>query len=205
MTEAATNEMVSREKKRDKRRTLFALSFGYFIDQGEGQSMSVLFPTLQALWGLSYSNLGVISTVRNLLQSLSSPFWGYISDKISRKKVIIFGTGIWGLWTAAVGLTQNFGQLLTIRAISGIGLGCLMPATFSIMSDTFPPKDRGKSLGIMEATGVLGIIVATIGLGFLASPELWRWGYFLLGGFSVISGLIVWLLVKEPVRGAAEP
>jgi MFS family permease len=205
MTKATTKEMVSREKKREKRRTLFALSFGYFIDQGEGQAMSVLFPTLQALWGLSYSNLGVISTVRNLLQSLSSPFWGYISDKISRKKVIIFGTGIWGLWTAAVGLTQNFGQLLTIRAISGIGLGCLMPATFSIMSDTFPPKDRGKSLGIMEATGVLGIVVATIGLGFLASPELWRWGYFLLGGFSVISGLIIWLFVKEPVRGAAEP
>jgi MFS family permease len=102
-------------------------------------------------------------------------------------------------------LTQNFGQLLTIRAISGIGLGCLMPATFSIMSDTFPPKDRGKALGLMEAIGVFGIIIATIGLGFLATEQLLRWGYFLLGGFSVISGLLVWLLVDEPVRGAAEP
>lgn len=196
---------VSPEKKKERRRTLLALSFGYFIDQGEGQSMSVLFPTLQAIWGLSYSNLGVISTVRNLLQAVSSPFWGYLSDKVSRKKVIIFGTGIWGLWTAAVGLTQNFGQLLAIRAISGIGLGCLMPATFSIMSDTFPPKDRGKSLGIMEATGVLGIVISTVGLGFLATPELWRWGYFLLGAFSVVSGLVVWFFVKEPVRGEAEP
>jgi len=196
---------ITDEKKRQKRRTLFALSFGYFIDQGEGQAMSVLFPTLQQIWGLSYSNLGVISTIRNLLQSISSPFWGFISDKISRKKVIMFGTGIWGLWTAAVGLTQNFGQLLTIRAISGIGLGCLMPATFSIMSDTFPPKDRGKALGIMEAIGIFGIIIATVGLGFLATPDLWRWGYFLLGGFSVISGIVVWFLVDEPVRGEAEP
>jgi MFS family permease len=196
---------ITDEKKRQRRRTLFALSFGYFIDQGEGQAMSVLFPTLQAIWGLSYSNLGVISTIRNLLQSISSPFWGFISDKISRKKVIMFGTGIWGLWTAAVGLTQNFGQLLTIRAISGIGLGCLMPATFSIMSDTFPPKDRGKALGIMEAIGIFGIIIATVGLGFLATPDLWRWGYFLLGGFSVISGIVVWFLVDEPVRGEAEP
>jgi MFS family permease len=196
---------ITDEKKRQKRRTLFALSFGYFIDQGEGQAMSVLFPTLQAIWGLSYSNLGVISTIRNLLQSISSPFWGFISDKISRKKVIMFGTGIWGLWTAAVGLTQNFGQLLVIRAISGIGLGCLMPATFSIMSDTFPPKDRGKALGLMEAIGVFGIIIATLGLGFLSTPTLWRWGYFLLGGFSVISGLVVWFLVEEPVRGEAEP
>ncbi len=196
---------VSPEKKRERRRTLFALSFGYFIDQGEGQALSVLFPTLQSIWGLSYSNLGIISTIRNLLQSISSPFWGYISDRISRKTVILFGTGIWGLWTAAVGLTQNFGQLLVIRAISGIGLGCLMPATFSIMSDTFPPKNRGKALGIMEATGIFGIIIATVGLGFLATPTLWRWGYFLLGGFSVISGLIVWFFVTEPVRGEVEP
>lgn len=196
---------VSPEKKRERRRTLFALSFGYFIDQGEGQSLSVLFPTLQSIWGLSYSNLGIISTIRNLLQSLSSPFWGYLSDRISRKTVILFGTGIWGLWTVAVGFTQNFGQLLVIRAISGIGLGCLMPATFSIMSDTFPPKNRGKALGIMEATGIFGIIIATVGLGFLATPDLWRWGFFLLGGYSVLSGLVIWFFVKEPVRGEAEP
>ena len=205
MAEIAEQVVISPEQKKERRRTLLALSFGYFIDQGEGQAMSVLFPTLQALWGLSYGNLGLISTIRNLLQALSAPFWGFISDKMSRKMVILFGTGIWGIWTAVVGLTQNFGQLLVIRAISGIGLGCLMPATFSIMSDIFPPKDRGKALGMLEATGVFGIIVATIGLGFLATPTLWRWGYFLLGGFSVISGIVVWLFVKEPVRGAAEP
>jgi MFS family permease len=205
MNKQIKDNSQKQSKKKQRRRTLFALSFGYFIDQGEGQAMSVLFPTLQAIWGLSYSNLGVISTIRNLLQSISSPFWGYISDKISRKLVILIGTGIWGLWTAAVGLTQNFGQLLTIRAISGIGLGCLMPATFSIMSDTFPPKDRGKALGLMESIGVLGIVIATVGLGFLATPTLWRWGYFLLGGFSVISGLLVWFFVKEPIRGEAEP
>lgn len=201
----AQTAALTLDKKKQRRRTLFALSFGYFIDQGEGQAMSVLFPTLQALWGLTYANLGVISTIRNLLQSLSSPFWGYMSDKISRKKVIMFGTGLWGLWTLAVGFTQNFGQLLTIRAISGIGLGCLMPATFSIMSDTFPPKDRGKALGLMEAIGVLGIIIATLGLGFLATPTLWRWGFFLLGAFSVVSGFVVWFMVDEPVRGEAEP
>ena len=205
MASNAETIAVSPEKKKERRRTLMALSFGYFIDQGEGQAMSVLFPTLQKLWGLSYGNLGLISTIRNLLQALSAPFWGFISDKMSRKMVILFGTGIWGLWTAAVGFTQNFGQLLVIRAISGIGLGCLMPATFSIMSDTFPPKDRGKALGMLEATGIFGIIVATVGLGFLATPDLWRWGYFLLGGFSVISGVVVWFFVKEPIRGEAEP
>ena len=194
---------VSTPKKRWK--TLVALAFGYFIDQGEGQAMSVLFPTLQSLWGLSYTNLGTIATIRNILQAISSPFWGYASDKLSRKKVILFGTGIWGIWTIVCGFTQNFGQLLIIRAISGIGLGCLMPATFSLMSDTFPPNRRGRALGILESIGVLGIVVGTVGLGFLATPTLWRWGFFALGGFSVISGFVIWFMVDEPLRGAAEP
>jgi len=199
------DESTETQGKKSPWRTMLALSFGYFIDQGEGQAMSVLFPTLQTLWGLSYTQLGMIGTIRNILQSVTAPLWGFAADKFARKKVIVFGTGIWGIWTLLVGLTQNFGQLLAIRAISGIGLGCLMPATFSIMSDAFPPKQRGRALGIMEGIGVLGIVIGTLGLGMLASPDLWRWGFIVLGAFSIVSGLVVWFLVDEPVRGASEP
>lgn len=101
---------VSPEKKKERARTLLALSFGYFIDQGEGQAMSVLFPTLQRLWGLSYGNLGLISTIRNLLQALSAPFWGFISDKMSRKMVILFGTGIWGSGRLLLGSPITLGN-----------------------------------------------------------------------------------------------
>lgn len=203
--QSVTQTVEKPQKKQRRWRTLFALSFGYFIDQGEGQTMSVLFPTLQGLWGLSYTNLGTIGTIKNILQSVSAPFWGYAADRYSRKRVILIGTGIWGIWTILCGLTQNFGQLLVIRAISGIGLGCLMPATFSIMSDTFTPEKRGRALGVLEAIGVMGIVVGTLGLGMLASPTLWRWGFISLGFFSVVSGLVIWFLVDEPVRGASEP
>lgn len=199
------DKSLSPKKIRSRRRTLFGLSFGYFVDQGEDQAMSVLFPTLQAIWGLSYTQLGIIGTVRRLLQALSAPFWGYAADRWSRKKIIFFGTGIWGIWTLSVGFTQDFGQLLVIRAISGIGLGTLLPATFSLMSDTFRPKERGRALGTMEAIGTLGIVIGTLGLGFLATPDLWRYGFFILGIFSIISGIVVWFFVDEPVRGASEP
>jgi MFS family permease len=95
--------------------------------------------------------------------------------------------------------------MLVVRAISGLGLGCLMPATFSLMADTFPPKRRGRALGVLEAIGVLGIIIGTLGLGMLATPTLWRWGFLVLGMSSIASGVLVALLVEEPVRGAAEP
>ncbi len=196
---------ISQEKKRLKRRTLFALSFGYFIDQGEGQAMSIFTPVLKVLWSLSNMNLAMITFIRSLLQSLSSPFWGYLADRYSRRKVLLIGTGLWGIWTIIVGFTQSYEQLLIIRVISGLGLGCLMPATFSIMADTFPPHVRGRMLGILEAMGVLGIIIFTIGLGSLATPVLWRYGFVILGIASILSGLVIWFLVDEPVRGEAEP
>ena len=163
--------------KRAKWRTLLALSLGYFVDQGEGQAMSIFSPVLRQLpWGLTLMNLSLITFTRSLLQAVSSPFWGYLADRHSRKKVLFWGTGFWGLWTIAVGLTQNFEQLLAVRVISGIGLGCLMPATFSIMADTFAPKIRGRMLGLLESVGVFGIIIFTVGLGRLATPETWRYG-----------------------------
>ena len=104
-----------------------------------------------------------------------------------------------------VGLTQNFCQLLIIRVISGIELGCLMPATFSIMADTFAPKVRGRMLGYLEGVVILGIIVFTLGLGTLATPEFWHWGFIILGIASILSGIIILIFVHEPVRGSSEP
>ena len=52
-------------------------------------------------------------------------------------------------------------------------------------------------------TGVVG--VGALGLGFLATPDLWRVGFYILGIFSILSGVAVWFLVDEPIRGAAEP
>ena len=199
---------------RTKRRwpTLVALGFGYFVDNGEEQSMGVLYPAIKALWGLSNFELGLVGTVRKLIAALVSPLWGYAADRWSRKLVLFIGTGIWGIWTLLCGLVPNFGSMLVIRTISGIGLGCLMPATFSLISDTFAPEKRGRALGLLGGIGALGVIGGVLSMGFLASNEpwllgleKWRWGFFVLGAMSMFSGVLILILVREPVRGEAEP
>ena len=197
--------MSAPQPKKKSGRTLFALGLGYLIDQGEAQAMSVLSPIIQNLWGVSFSMLGLMTTLRNITQTISAPFWGYAADKYSRKKVLVFGTGIWGIWTIVVGLMPSFTGVLIIRAISGLGLGCLMPATFSLLGDHFPQEKRGKALGVIGFVGLMGTVVGVLALGFVATPELWRWGFVGLGVFSILSGLIIWWLVDEPPRGAAEP
>ena len=195
---------ASPQKKHRSGPTLLALGLGFFVDRGEEQAMSVLSPILQAVFGLSFVQLGLMTTLRNITQTVSAPFWGYAADRWSRKKVLIFGTGVWGLWTLAVGLMPNFTAILVIRAISGLGLGCLMPASFSLISDHFASRRRGQALGIVAAAGLVGVVVGVVALGFVATVDLWRWGFIALGLASVATGLIIWWLVEEPPRGASE-
>lgn len=192
-------------QKKHSGRTLFALGLGYLVDQGESQAMGVLSPIIQAIWGVSFGMIGLMETLRSVAQTISSPVWGYISDRYSRKKVLIFGTGVWGLWTVAVGLVPDFGSMLVVRAISGLGLGCLMPATFSLLGDHFPQSQRGRALGVIGLVGLMGTVLGVLALGFVASPELWRWGFIGLGVASILTGVAIWLWVEEPPRGSAEP
>ena len=193
------------DKKKHSGRTLFALGLGYLIDQGEAQAMGVLSPIIQSIWGVSFGMLGLMTTLRNITQTISAPFWGYAADKYSRKKVLIFGTGIWGIWTIVVGMMPSFNAVLVVRAISGLGLGCLMPATFSLLGDHYPQEKRGFALGVIGFVGLMGTVLGVAALGFVATPELWRWGFVGLGVFSILSGVVIWWFVEEPPRGAAEP
>ncbi len=192
-------------KQKHSRRTLFALGLGYLVDQGEGQAMGVLSPIIQSLWGVSFGMIGLMETLRNIAQTISAPLWGYASDRYSRKKVLIFGTGVWGLWTVAVGLVPGFSSMLVIRAISGLGLGCLMPATFSLLGDHYPQSHRGRALGVIGLVGLMGTVIGVLALGFVANADLWRVGFIGLGVASILTGVMIWLLVEEPPRGASEP
>lgn len=192
-------------KKKHSGRTLFALGLGYLVDQGENQTIGVLSAIIQSTWGVSYAMIGLMETLRNITQTVSAPLWGYLADRYNRKNVLIFGTGVWGIWTILVGLVPDFNSMLIIRAISGLGLGCLMPATFSLLGDHFAQNERGRALGAIGLVGALGNIVGVLALGMVATPELWRWGFIGLGAASVFTGLVMLLLVEELPRGSAEP
>lgn len=186
-------------------RTLFALGLGNLVDSGESQSMGVLTPVIVQVFGVNLALIGLMETLRSITQTVSAPFWGYAADKWSRKKVLFFGTGIWGIWTLLVGLMPSFTGLMIIRIISGLGLGCLMPATFSLLGDHFSQDKRGRALGMISLIGLLGTVIGVIALGFAATPDLWKWGFIGLGLASIVTGFVILVFVEEPTRGSSEP
>jgi len=193
--------------KGTRARLLTALGFGFFIDSAEDVALPMLWPAVRTALGLTYAQLGYIDSIRVIFQTLSGPFWGMLADRYNRKWILVIGTGLWGLWTSVCGLATDYWQLLIVRIVACIGLGCLYPAAFSLLADSFGPKHRGRAMGTISAIGMFGIVAGALAFGEIIgiSENGWRIGFIGLGVTSALSGLVIALLVKEPVRGAAEP
>ncbi len=183
-----------------------ALSAAAFVDSTETWTLSILWPNIYRSLGISIGALGSVLGISDLVRTLTLPFWGYAADRFSRKTLLVAMTGIWGLWTLAISLVQNLSQLYIIRIISTLGLAVLWPTAFSLLSDLFDSKERGRATGLMVAVSFAGSIAAYGILPPIAalSPEAWRIGFVVMGLASAASGLLL-LFINDPPRGASEP
>lgn len=186
--------------------SLFGLSTAAFVDNGEDQALSILWPRMYPALGLSVGQLGFILGISKLVMTLTLPFWGYAADRFSRKTLLVVFTGMWGLWTLAIGLVDSLPQLLLVRVMSALGLGVFGPAAFSLIGDLYDNSERGRATGITSAASIIGSIAAFGVLPALADrgPEAWRTGFVVMGLASFVSGLLM-IFIQEPARGASEP
>jgi len=142
---------------------------------------------------------------------------GYLADRISLRNLIFAGVVIWSLGTVACGWSHNFHQIFASRFVVGLGEGALAPSAISLISDYFPPRRRGTAValflsGIAMGSG-LAILIGGAVLrfieahassgGWLTAYAPWRMVLLSVGAPGLLWALVI-LLIREPVRGAAE-
>lgn len=192
------------EKGKGRKRDLVALSFASIVDGFEGGLINTLFPVIRDALNLQTSALGIMAAISRFARMLFGPAWAVLADKYGRKKILFIATGLWGVWTIAAGFAQNFAQLLILFSIGVIGTVAAEPITNGLITDMFGSTERGKAFGFLRTMSTAGAVLGTPLIGHLAnSPDGWRWGMFLMGGISVLSGVLILMFVREPREHAA--
>jgi MFS family permease len=197
---------ATKEELKKRRRIVGAVGTAQFVDAAEGNIISTLFPSIKETLNLSVGNLGVILSANRILGLIAQPIWAMLADRYSRKMVLVWITGVWGLWTILAGFSGNYQMVLIFTVLSGIGLLANGGTKGSLIADAFPKEERGKALGAIWAIASVGVVIAILIFGPLAeiSGLGWRIAYWLFGGLSILSGVIIWIFVDEPVRGSTE-
>jgi MFS family permease len=206
--EVAVSQEVPQEKPKIKGRwkSAFSLTFASILDNNEGTSfITAMFPLIREQLSMSLGVLGWMAALPKLIAVIFGPFWASVGRKYNRKNVLIFATGIWGLWAVAIGLSQTVTQLFIFVIISLVGAVASQPLMQEILMDLFGDNERGKAVSIVYgASAILFLPMLGVNAWLAGMESGWRYGFYAAGILSAISGLIIWKFLDDPGRGAAE-
>ena len=114
---------------------------------------------------------------------------GTLGDKFGRRLALQSGLFIFGAASFASSFASSPLQLTMGRAIMGIGGALIMPATLSIITNVFPPKERGKAIGVWAAFAGVGVAIGPLTGGFLLE-HFWWGSVFMVNVPFVVGGII---------------
>jgi EmrB/QacA subfamily drug resistance transporter len=116
-------------------------------------------------------------------------------DLLGRKRVFLAGIALFALASLAGGFAQSPGELLTARAIQGIGGALASPSALALLMTMFPEaRERTRAIGLYTAVSIGGAAVGLIAGGMLSEWASWRWVLYV----NVPIGLAL-LVIARPV------
>jgi EmrB/QacA subfamily drug resistance transporter len=151
---------------------------------------------------LSYSPTGLQWVVNAYVLTFAGflLLGGRAADLFGRRRVYLFGLGLFTVASLAGGLAQNSSWLTSARAVQGIGGAFLSPATLTIIVTTFSGVRLAKALGIWSAVAGAGGAAGSILGGVLTSELSWRWVLFVNIPIGIAAAVAALLFLTEAKR-----
>jgi MFS transporter, ACDE family, multidrug resistance protein len=160
-----------------------------------------ILPKIKAELGISQFQVSLIISAFSIAAAISIPVLGYLSDRFSRKAIIIpalilYGSGGLLAGAAAAWFSNSYTWLLAGRIIQGIGAAGTAPIAMALTGDIFKGGEQSKVLGLVEASNGFGKVISPI-IGSLLALLFWYAAFFAFPIFCAISIFLTIFFIKE--------
>src|SRR5919197_6344112 len=135
--------------------TLGAVSFGLFMIMLDNTVVNVALPSIRRSLHLQLSDLEWVVAGYALTFAAFMLTGGKLADLLGRRLIFMAGLVVFTGASLACGLAPNGGVLIGARVVQGLGGGVMNPAALSIITATFPPRQRGMAIGIWAGVSAL--------------------------------------------------
>src|SRR5829696_5662772 len=188
--------------------TLGAMSFALFMVMLDNTAVNVALPSIQKDFGASLSALEWTVNAYTLTFAVLLVTGGRLGDIFGRRRMFLFGVVVFSLASATIGFAPSEGWLVASRAVQGIGAAFMMPGTLSIISNAFPPEERGKAIGTWAGVSAIALAAGPLLGGWLTEEVSWRAIFVLnpgIAGITVALAALVFALVEGNQWGWGSP
>ncbi len=184
---------------------LIIMMFAYTINIADRYVMSTVLEPIRLELQLTDSGVAFLTGVSLALfyVTMGIPL-SWIADRYNRRNLLAISMTIWSAMTALCGLSKGYTQLLLARIGVGIGEAGGTPSCNAIVGDYFPADRRPMAMTIFALGAPIGAWLGADMAGYVANAYGWRAAFLVLGVPGVLLALIIWITVKEPVRGCLD-
>ena len=159
--------------------TLAAVSVGLFMIMLDNTVVNVALPSMRASLNMTLSELEWVVAGYALTFAAFMLIGGKLADYVGRRRIFMIGLAIFTGASLACGLAPNGGFLIGARIVQGLGGAMMNPATLSIITATFAPRERGRAIGIWAGVSALALAIGPLVGGLLTEHVNWNWIFFI--------------------------
>jgi EmrB/QacA subfamily drug resistance transporter len=182
------------------RSVLVALMLAIFLGALDQTIVAVSMPAISS----QFKDVGLLAWVISgymVAMTVAVPIYGKLGDLYGRRRMMLFGLGLFTLASAFCAMAQSMEQLVLARIFQGIGAGGMISVSQAIIGDIIPPRERGRYQGYFSGMYALASVAGPVLGGYLTEYLSWRWVFWI----NLPLGLVSWWVARNSLRGLPIP
>lgn len=169
-----------------------------FLTPFDASAVNIALPTIGTEFHMDAIALSWVATAYLLATAVFLVPFGKIADIHGRKKIFLYGLGIFTVASFIMTFVRSSGMLVGVRVIQGIGCSMIFGTAVAILTSVYPPGERGRALGIYITAVYFGLSLGPFLGGILTENFGWRSIFYINVPIGIIAiTLVFWKLKGE--------
>ena len=161
-----------------QRRTLLAAALGWALDAFDTMLYALVLALLMRDLGISKTTAGLLGTLTLLASGLGGVLFGFLADRIGRKRALMASILTYSVCSFASGLATSIAMLAAARFVLGLGMGGEWNTGATLVAESWPTEFRAKAISVVQSSWALGFAAAALVAGPVARYFGWRAVFF---------------------------
>jgi MFS family permease len=167
-----------RQASAAQQRTLLAAALGWALDAFDAMLYALVLTLLMRDLRMNKATAGLLGTLTLLASGLGGLLFGFLADRIGRKRALMASILTYSLCSFASGLATSIAMLAAARFVLGLGMGGEWNTGATLVAETWPTELRAKAISIVQSSWAIGFAAAALVAGPVARYFGWRAVFF---------------------------
>lgn len=159
--------------------------------------VNVALPNMQGSLGVTPDAITWVLTSYLVASAILMPLTGYFTDRFGRKNYLLICILGFVITSALCGAAHSITEIVLFRVLQGVFGASLVPLSQAVMTDVYPPEQRGSAMAIWGMGVMVGPILGPTLGGYLTEVATWRWTFYINLPIGLMSLLLAWYIVPD--------